>query len=377
MKEKKKQNKPKQNPISLLIPMLFGGFIGFGTVMFSETQGIDFISTLIIFLAFTLLAMLINILIHEAGHLVFGLLSGYSFVSFRIFSLTVIKKETGIRFALLSIPGTAGQCLMSPPELRDGKMPVVLYNLGGCIMNLIFTALFVLLSLLALSAPIAALFFLTNALISLMFALLNGIPLNSSSVPNDGHNALTLRRDSALMQAMWVQMKVAEQSAMGLRLGEMPEDWFVLSDNLYSTTLGSSVAFFAAERMMDQRRFSEAEEIFSRLADLSSGTVGVYRALVASERCYIEIIGECRKDVVDSLVSDTDKKLLSALRNELAVIRTDYARALLLDRNSELADRIEKRFNSRAAKAPYPQDAASEGELLMLVRERFCSLTEA
>ena len=36
---------------------------------------------------------------------------------------------------------------MSPPELVDGKMPYVLYNLGGSFLNLIFAAIFLVLGL--------------------------------------------------------------------------------------------------------------------------------------------------------------------------------------------------------------------------------------
>ena len=87
-------------------------------------------------------ALLLQIVIHEAGHLVFGLVTGYQFVSFRIWNMMWLKKDGKIQFKRMSLAGTGGQCLMSPPDLADGKMPVLLYNFGGAIMNLFSAASF-------------------------------------------------------------------------------------------------------------------------------------------------------------------------------------------------------------------------------------------
>ena len=67
----------------------------------------------------------ISIIVHEAGHLAFGLMSGYTFSSFRIGSLMWIKQDRKIKLRRLSIAGTGGQCLMTPPEEKNGKNPVV------------------------------------------------------------------------------------------------------------------------------------------------------------------------------------------------------------------------------------------------------------
>ena len=64
-------------------------------------------------------------------------MTGYKFNSFRIFSVILIKQNGKLKIKNISLAGTGGQCLMSPPELIDGKMPYVLYNLGGVILNVI------------------------------------------------------------------------------------------------------------------------------------------------------------------------------------------------------------------------------------------------
>ena len=89
-----------------------------------------------LYLAMLIVAYFIHILVHESGHLLFGLFTGYKFSSFRIFSFMWIKQDGKIKLKRHRIAGTAGQCLMTPPDIKDGKLPYVWYNLGGVILNL-------------------------------------------------------------------------------------------------------------------------------------------------------------------------------------------------------------------------------------------------
>lgn len=94
------------------------------------------------------LGIFLQLTIHEAGHLVFGLKSGYRFSSFRIGSFMWLKENDKIVSRKLRLAGTGGQCLMVPPQMQDGKIPVILYNLGGSIMNLVASAVFLIIYLL-------------------------------------------------------------------------------------------------------------------------------------------------------------------------------------------------------------------------------------
>ena len=83
----------------------------------------------------------LQLILHEAGHLVCGLATGYGFVSFRIGSWMLIRRDGKLRWCRFSLPGTGGQCLLSPPPWREEGFPVFAYNLGGPSVNLITAAL--------------------------------------------------------------------------------------------------------------------------------------------------------------------------------------------------------------------------------------------
>lgn len=58
----------------------------------------------------------LNIIIHELGHIVFGKLSGYEFISYRVGSLMLLKRDGKFVWKRYAIPGTGGQVVMRPAK---------------------------------------------------------------------------------------------------------------------------------------------------------------------------------------------------------------------------------------------------------------------
>jgi hypothetical protein len=115
----------RKTKITFFIFMTFGAILGFVIMGFAfradqnGTMDIDIFMRYFLFGVLFLLVMYpLQIIIHEAGHLIFGLFTGYKFLSFRIFLHIFYKKEGRIFRRKFSIKGTAGQCLMYPPQRR-------------------------------------------------------------------------------------------------------------------------------------------------------------------------------------------------------------------------------------------------------------------
>mgnify|MGYP002511242950 CR=1 FL=1 len=228
MAKNKKKKIPWQGALMLLVFLALGGVCGVmiarcmdALVPPDASPGGSLILFAGMILVFYLLLVL-QIVIHEGGHLIFGLLSGYQFSSFRVASFMWVRQEGTLRFKRLSLAGTGGQCLMDPPDMVDGKLPVALYNLGGSILNLLSALLCLGLFFLTRDLAFWPAVFLMSALIGLVYALVNGIPLRLGAVDNDGHNALSLGKDPAALRAFWIQMKMAAMQAQGVRLKDMP-----------------------------------------------------------------------------------------------------------------------------------------------------------
>jgi len=360
----------------LLLGMLIGvaGGVYIGTMLAGILRdGMtlpEYLLSLALLLVCMGLAWYAQIALHEAGHLVFGLLSGYRFSSYRIGSLMLVKEKDRLRLRRFSLAGTGGQCLMAPPDWSEA-FPYVLYNLGGVLMNLLSALVFWLLSLLCPQA-----FWLRTALriaavLGAGMALLNGLPLRIGAADNDGRNILSIRRSPSGPRAFWLQMKINEQSALGVRLRDMPEAWFALPDEkeMAGCAIVAAVGVFRCNRLMDEQRFGEAAELMEKMLALPS-LPGLYDGMLRCDLLYCELLGEGRPEKLGELYDRGQQRFMRAMRTQPAVLRTEYALALLRERDEQHAQERRAAFEKAAAVYPYPQDAQADRELVELAGQR-------
>ncbi len=313
-----------------------------------------------------------SIVVHELGHLVFGLLTGYRFVSFRVGALTLLRDAQGhYRMARIRVAGTGGQCLLSPPDLVDGKMPVVWYNLGGCVFNAICGVLFLVLFF-VIGGPMGILriFFMMVGLFNVAILLTNGIPLNTGLIANDGANARSAR-DPRAVRALWLQLKINEQMNYGVRLREMPEEWFEgIGDEEMKNPLTAAIGVIACNRLIDQGRLAEADAKMAHLLEIDSAMIGLHRQMLICERMFCEMIGENRPAVIDEMRTPELLKFMKMMRTSPTILRVEYAYAILTDFDQKRASELLAQFERFAAKYPYPQDIEGERELLALAEKK-------
>ncbi len=370
MGEKKKRTNWGQHFVSFLYFVV--GILGAVVAMrYSWLQHLDIYGIIFVLLG-VYAALYIEVLIHEAGHLVFGLLSGYKFVSFRVFGLLLLKQKGRLKLKRFYTPGLAGQCLMAPPDMVDGKVPVFLYNMGGALMDLIFASVCLAVFFSCGDVFLLSPALLIMALVGLLNALTNGIPLRFEYADNDGLNAISLGKDPEAMRAFWIQLKVNESTANGVRLKDMPEEWFKLPpEDSMRNSLVTTLAVFAESRLMDIHDYDGARELVSRLLEMDEGLAGLHQNLLACEAMFLELIGENRKDKLLELRTDKQLKFIQSMKNSPTVIRTEYAYALLKGQNKTKASSLIERFNRRAGSYPYQGDIESERENMRFAYELY------
>lgn len=315
-------------------------------------------------------AMLLQVIVHEAGHLVFGRMSGYRFVSFRILNIMLVRQEERLRFKRFSLAGTAGQCLMAPPELRDGRMPYVLYNLGGVLMNLLVSLLFVVLLLVADAGAVLNLFFLFNVLMGMAMVLTNGIPLRVGGLDNDGYNALHLGQSRSAVRGFWIQLRINEQIGQGVRLKDMPEEWFAWPSTAeLQNPLIAGNAVLTCNRDVDRLDFSAAAQHIQQLLDGDGDLAPLHRHVLLAERIYIALISGRIPEAQAAYEEKAFQKFLRGMLSHPSVIRLQYAYALLAQHDEEAAQKQQERFEKVARSYPNACEIEGERELLAYARQ--------
>lgn len=256
------------------------------------------------------LAYVVNTALHEVGHLVGGLLSGYRFLSYRVFCLTLTRDEGGrLCFRRYSLAGTAGQCLMLPPEGDGAGLPFVCYHAGGVVMNLVV----VVVSVVVLRLTLPGFFWLSLGLmmlfVGLFMALLNGLPLKINGFPNDGRNLLDLSHSPEMRRNVVNQMRVVGAYSQGRRLVEMPREWLQRVDDLDAKNmhqLASQINYIGL--LEDEGRFDDARLEAESLMGDDSRLPQLIRMELGGERLFLELATLRRTEVVDRLWDATLQK---------------------------------------------------------------------
>ena len=380
MSENKSRKKKKKSLwiTVLMIALFLGASFGIGwligTVMdpvLDELPPEKFFPGLAGVYVCMVLAYFLQTVVHEGGHLLFGLLTGYQYSSFRIGSFMWVKVEGKLRLKRFSLAGTGGQCLMAPPDMMDGKIPYVLYNMGGCIANAVVSVIPLIFVILFWKFSYFNFMVLIWVGIGLFAAVLNGIPMKLQGMPNDGHNALSLGKNPEALYAFWLQMKMNEQVALGHRLKELPQEWFVLpSEEGMQNSLIATIAVFCCNRLMDEGRYAEADELMERLLEQENGMVGVHRHILNADRLFCELVGEKRPEKLEELYTPELKSFLKSMKKSPSTYRMTYLYAKYVEKDEKKAAAAMAGFEKVAQTYPYPHEIAGEREMLAYAEEK-------
>lgn len=309
---------------------------------------------------FACLSLYLHILLHEAGHLVAGLMTGYRFVSFRIASYTLVRDEAGLHVRRFSIPGTAGQCLMMPPKDID-RPPFVLYNLGGVLANVFLSA----------GALICGngVFWTMFGAVGLLLGLANGIPLKLGGIPNDGYNLLVMRRQPAARRAFAAQLRINGLLSEGKRLRELPSELFALdpaADDLFSIALRQ----MRYGRALDEGELLKAREELDAMQARRESLPAFYRMELDCERGYMMMVYEQSREAVDVVYGKEARAFADKAKYMLSHQRIEIAYALQCEGDVNRANALYARAIACAKRYPVSGEAAGEMELIRSWMER-------
>jgi hypothetical protein len=251
-----------------LVILLFTD-ISFNTFMekLQKIEALELIGVMLFSLITFVLCCILQIILHEGGHLIGGLLSGYRFVSFRILNWTIVKEEGKLRIKHFNIAGTGGQCLLTPPEKPIHDIPVVIYNLGGVMINFLTAtlSLILLITIEELPYPIE-LFLIFNCIIGFFLGILNGIPFSFGAISNDANNMRLLLKDEQSKQTMVHLLHINAFVQKGMRPKDIPDFYFTCKEPInYKNPLQINLYLMVIGKLMDEEQW---EICYNKLEDL-------------------------------------------------------------------------------------------------------------
>lgn len=369
----KKRRKIEKTFFSILMVMGFmacGGFVGYAVGRYQKVRGESFETVGVLLLAGCLLliylAFFVNVCLHETGHMIFGLLTGYRFSSIRFGNLMFVKEEGKVKPKRMSVPGTLGQCLMLPPAGDNCDFPTTLYNLGGILVNFIVVCICIIwYALLPEKDGLGGLVPLAFAVTGFTLIITNGFPFREMST--DGANALLMRKDRNARRAFRNSLEIANALADNRRAEDLPEELFAFEEEKpLDNPLVTGQAVNRMSWLVQRKRFREAYECGRLILEKATSIHELHELCLRLEMLYIQII-EFRDMEEAKSQYEKDRKQFQKMAASLTCQRTLYAYYTLCQPDEKKARDSRKLFEKLAARYPYKGEAEAERELVRLV----------
>ena len=249
-------------------------------------------------------------------------------------------------------------------------MPYRLYNMGGSLANLLFSALCLLLYFICREYKYPALFLIICAVIGLFIALLNGIPMRIQNMDNDGYNALNLGKDTDAIKAIWLQLKINQEYSLGKRLKDLPEEWFFLPEGEdLNDPMICTVGVMKYNYYYDTHDFEKAEETAEYLLK-APGLLGLHKNELTCELLFLRVFRKADPSEIDPLYTRELDKYIKATANYVSRRRLAYAYQLLYLKNLTMAEKCLAVFEKTVKTYPYSAEIENELEIIEMIKDR-------
>lgn len=328
---------------------------------FSLQDVVDFVWLL----TAVLISYVLNIAIHEAGHLVAGLLTGYRFVSYRFLNLTLIRKEGRLQWRNFEMAGTGGQCLMAPPDKPLEQIDTRWYNAGGMLANLLLAGIAAV-ALWAFDLPfgISTLMWMIIVL-GLFIGLANGIPMKMGGVANDGLNLLQLEKDNTGKQCFCNILEMNARNQEGEAYNDMPEHLFALPQPIdWKNSMHVGATLAAETRMLARHEWDDAYRLIAEALSHKESYMELYQLELENMMTFTCIAmgrdDEARQHYSDKLAKYVTRHASTQSDKQL----TTMATALALEGDRPRAEKILHQLEADRDKYVHQSDVALSLDLM-------------
>lgn len=364
------------NKLKPVLSFFLAGFITFFSMDIIISKGVlnhfnGSLHFVLFALASLFLSTIIGIILHELGHLIAGLASGYRFLTFRVGNIVLVKYKTEYAWKKYYLPGTAGQCLMEPPVYNEGKFPFVLYNSGGWIMNMVLALIGIIIFLISSNIYLRT-FSVLFTFIQIFLALTNAIPIKfEMGLSNDGMNILYLKKNPEDRKGFWMMLKVNALMTQGMRYQDIPEEYMETPKKLSAFTVYQPI--YKSMYHLERGEYEKTEEILEELLKtpevLSINETIITYDLLTCRILLHENREELKKELNKYLTNDFKKidKIFKSFLNRNRFWAIYYR---FVEEDLKSAEEYETKFHKIAEVSPSRGEVASERGIFLMAGER-------
>lgn len=337
--------------------------------MYSEIKDYSILEVLfiilfliILMLFFMNLMIYVHTMIHELGHLLFGFVTGYEFLSIRIGKGLIYKVDGRYKFTFLKETPSAGQCLMYPTQRVYERKAFLLYQLGGIIGNLSVGILSILILIIIYRySYLLNILLIQSFLCGITFSITNIFKNPFTKVINDGMNLNSLLKSDDVIKCFYQQLEIYK----------------MLLHNISYKNMNNTIAFkkeLLRENLVAYSQLLNYYQYLDRLEfDKAYGTLEPYyseyevleldiRKELERELIFCETLNHC-----SSILQKTNYNFLTTdIRNihDINELRVRYALELYTRNNKNTLKIILEKMNQVCKGYVYTSDITMNMDLI-------------
>ena len=235
----------------------------------------------------------------------------------------------------------------------------VLYNLGGIMLNAIVSIISAILYFTLNSNKYINLILVMIIIICITVIITNGIPLKIGGIANDGYNILAISKDDFIKYCFYIQLKVNGLLSKGIRVKDMPIEWFYLKDGTdLNNPIVTALKIMECGYYVDNLNFEAAQRCYEEILEKSTNIIKVYEYEIKCELLFFEIL-KGNIDKIEEIYTKELRNYIKATKFHISRKRLMYAYNLLVLKDKEKAEKSLIEFEK--VKKSYP----IKGEILM------------
>lgn len=232
-----------------------------------------------------LISFLLQIILHEIGHLIGGVITGWKLLYIQIHTLVINKASKGLSIQLVDSNGY--QCIMYPKSLFSGAK---LYTMGGCIINLISSLIGTSILLTTSMSPIPWLYIWCFSIFGMGMLLMNGIS-RTNRICNDKacYNILQSSKNAGLCHN--AQLLIAKELMDGFTYSQIGAELICLCPDIVKNDIEAYHAILEYYYYLDIGDYPRMEQSLSKIKHTDQISKQI-NDIIDMERIYCLLLNE-------------------------------------------------------------------------------------
>lgn len=308
-----------------------------------------------------------SIILHECGHLFFGLKSKLKFMSFNIRGFSIVKRNNKLvieRKALTKDIG--GYCNMQfLDSVKYLNKDVILYFYGGIIINIVLALLFLPIFLLCANEYIKLLSLL-YVIYNFYLAIYNSIPYsNLVGVSTDMKHIINYLHDSRYIEKIGIIDKIMKYRENNNTLKNIDKNLLYMPTRI-TNDYDMTIALVYIAYLSEKKEYKQMSDSINFVLNSTSNTIteAQKNALKVQEIDFIVHTNFDKNKLKEIWDSSFNKYINQLSLLSISGLAFKYLYYMVINENPNKAEEIMKEYQNKKRKYPNNQDVKETDEFI-------------